>query len=99
MMNRTYAKIILILYAIVFVFVFWGFQCTNSGYPGGTNGLYHFGSFLSPIPSIFMSMIYAVFITNFLFLLVNTVMCINIQFVTFLIMFFGYAILCAISYI
>jgi hypothetical protein len=99
MMNRTVAKIFLILYFVVFVVVFWGFQFTDPHYPGGVDGLYKFGPFLSPIPSILMSLIYAAVITNFLFLLINTALCINIQFVTFLIMFFGYAVLCAISYI
>ena len=98
-MNRTYAKFILILYFVVFVFVFWGFQCTNGNYPGGTNGLYHFGNFLSPLPSILMSMMYAIFMTNFIFFLVNTVMAINIQVVTFIVMFFVYAFLSLISHI
>jgi len=99
MLNRTVAKFILILYAVIFVFVFWGFQCTNSGYPGGTNGLYHFGEALSPVPSILMSMMYAIFMTNFIFFLVNTVMAINIQVITFIVMFFVYAFLSLISHI
>jgi len=99
MMNRTVAKIILILYAIIFVVVFWGFQCTNGNYPGGTDGLYKFGVFLSPLPSILMSIMYSIFVTNFIFLLVNTVMAINTQIVTFIVMFFVYAFLSLISHI
>jgi hypothetical protein len=95
-MNTTVARIIFLIYIVVFACVFNGFyQHPEDLYNGIGGG--GFGHTLAPLPVILMDLVYAFFITNFMAFLVNTLFAIKLQFVTFVFMFISYGVLNLIS--
>jgi len=96
-MNRAVGLIVLSLYIVLFCVISVGFWNASNDGPGGVDQTYHFGKFLAPLPAVLMTCMYALFLTNFSLFLVNTILAIRVQFVTFFIMFLTFGCLTLIS--